>query len=259
MNREYKVHAFYILLILFSIIIGLISVKWSEIPGLVGYITFALTVSSLSLAVLAIIYSIYSNSTLSQNVVSLEQASRDVSDTAKAIDQVTTGLALKVEAIPSLIEIVGARVEHTHQLIEEMAEKPSETLVSPTTTVAASTDIFGSAIRSFSVSAILSLYACSVAFDKEMSFKMSDLCEKVKLLNRHYMYGFLVGVSCFGALKYKLHQDILTVIEINDSLNPLIKKRLEEIIELKDKYLNVGNLKESVPKAIKEIENYFAA
>jgi hypothetical protein len=254
MNREYKIHAFYILLILVSIIICLISVKWSDIPGLVGYITFALTVSSLSLAVLAIIYSIYSNSTLSQNVVSLERASRDVSDTAKIINEVTTGLALKVEAIPPLIETVGARVEHTHQLIEGMSKKPSEKDSIQSTTAQGINNKFEDAILLFSISGVLSLYACSLALNKAVAFKLTELCEKTKFLNPMYMHGFLVAVSSFGALGFTVEKDILNVIDINESLNPLIKPRVDQIIETeKDE-----KTKELTNQMLEAIEKYFS-
>ena len=71
METKYKIHVFYILSILIAIIIILITVRWSEVPKLVDYITFALTVTSLALALLAIIYSMYSNTTLSETVSSI--------------------------------------------------------------------------------------------------------------------------------------------------------------------------------------------
>ena len=78
MNKDYKIHSFYILLILVSIIIGLVSVNWSQVPKLVEYITFALTVSSLILAILAIVYSVYSNSSISELMGEISIATKDV-------------------------------------------------------------------------------------------------------------------------------------------------------------------------------------
>ena len=75
METEYKIHTGYVFFILIAIIIGLVTVKWSEIPKLVDYLTFALTATSLALAVLAIVYAMYSNTSFSQTISTLDFAS----------------------------------------------------------------------------------------------------------------------------------------------------------------------------------------
>src|SRR5256885_13949970 len=104
MEEKYKIHAFYILTILIAVIIILLTIRWTGIPNLVEYITFALTLTSLVLAALAIIYAFYSNSSFSQNISTLNNVSRDVSDTAKELSKATNNLSLQIESIPSQLE-----------------------------------------------------------------------------------------------------------------------------------------------------------
>jgi hypothetical protein len=61
MEEKYKIHIGYIFSILLAAIIILVTVKWGEIPRLVELIAFALTLTSLVLALIAIAYAVYSN------------------------------------------------------------------------------------------------------------------------------------------------------------------------------------------------------
>jgi hypothetical protein len=114
MNDKAKIHVGYIISILVAIIITLLTVKWSEIPGLADYLTFALTVSSLCLAILAIIYSIYSNSSFTGNISSLEISSRSLLETSSDLSSVTEELNDRIQGIPDIMKTVGDKVEKTH-------------------------------------------------------------------------------------------------------------------------------------------------
>ena len=83
MNEKVKIHIFYIISILISIIIVLVVVKWGTIEGLVGYIGFAATVTSLAVGILAIVYALYSNSTFSNSSAQLSQSSKEISQTSE--------------------------------------------------------------------------------------------------------------------------------------------------------------------------------
>jgi hypothetical protein len=77
-----KLHERYILFIPLSVLVGVVTVKWSDVPKLTEYLGFALTLASLLLAVMAIGYAIYSNHGLETNLVSLVSSIGEVKEIA---------------------------------------------------------------------------------------------------------------------------------------------------------------------------------
>ena len=105
-----KIHAFYIISILLGIIILLASVRFGNIPNLGDRLSFALTLASLLLAILAIGYNVVSNTSFSQTISTLNEVSRDVSETAKGISIAAKDLAIKIETIPTRLESMEGRL-----------------------------------------------------------------------------------------------------------------------------------------------------
>src|SRR5260370_8324872 len=103
MDEKARIHAFYVLLILGAIIILLITVRWSAIPRLPELITFALTVTSLVLAVLAIVYAYLSNFSSQQTTVRLADAAETIVKSAEDVRQATGQLTGQVASIPGLV------------------------------------------------------------------------------------------------------------------------------------------------------------
>src|SRR2546425_6853066 len=103
MEEKYKIHAMYVLSILVLIIIGLVTIKWSEIPNLSGYLTFSLTVTSLVLSVVAIFYTIYSNAGFASKLTELSRASQQIAAAAAELSHTSTEIQAKVEGIPQVL------------------------------------------------------------------------------------------------------------------------------------------------------------
>jgi len=118
---HYHYNLFYIVGILFLVIIVLLTVKWGDIPDFVKYVTFGLTVTSLFLALIAIIYTIFSHFSFSRGISILQNASNVVSEATNKLTDVTAGLEEKVESLPTMIEEVGERVDKRHlELLQEL-------------------------------------------------------------------------------------------------------------------------------------------
>ena len=118
--KLYRIHFIYTIGILILSIIGLMTVKWGQIPKLVEYITFALTLTSLTLSLLAIIYSLVSNGRLSESIGSLDSVTKDVLSSSSTLSEVTKELDRKVDDIPQSLKTMEERTEKTHKLIEEI-------------------------------------------------------------------------------------------------------------------------------------------
>src|SRR5690606_8952706 len=111
MKDTYKIHTSYIIVILVAIIILLITVKWAAVPELVGYINFAATLASLLLAVVAILYAMYSNSSIAQNIGELDRAATDIRTAAIGIESTNAELHRRVNEIPPQIEHVNKSMD----------------------------------------------------------------------------------------------------------------------------------------------------
>src|ERR1051325_1597259 len=167
MEEKYKIHAIYILGILLAIIVILVTVRWAEIPALAQYISFGLTFASLLLAILAIAYSVYSNSLFSQNISSLNTASHDISNAANDISQATKNLGQKIDVIPSSIERVEGKVIETNVLLRQFSENQTTQPLNDEEIRAASevADIY---MDRLSLGAVLFIYVCSISFTKKL-------------------------------------------------------------------------------------------
>jgi hypothetical protein len=96
-------------------------VKWGDIPGLKDYISFALTVFSLGLAVLAIVYSMYSNSSLTTSLNLLESSSKKLSNTSDSLTNVTQDLHKSVSDIPESLDRVHGEMTKTRDVVSQLS------------------------------------------------------------------------------------------------------------------------------------------
>jgi hypothetical protein len=237
MDEKYKIHAAYILTILIVIIVVLITVKWRQIPNLAELITFALSLSSLILAILAIGYAFYSNSSFSQNISTLNNASRDVSDTAIEISRAAEELAQKIEFIPSKLERMEGKVEQTNILLRQYSEK-QEAQIPDQHEMKAAGEISESFVSKTSMSGLFILYACSVAYSKGIPFNLEDFCKTVGNIIPKYAEGFLVAINSAGLLTYNESKGIYSIIDMNERLRNALRSELDERLTSVDKNWN---------------------
>ncbi len=252
MSDKARIHFLYTIGILIAIIVVLTTVKWAGIPNLLGYITFALTVSSLLLAVLAIGYAFISNNSLSQYLGQFSGVAAEISKSAAEVFSTTQILDKKIEAIPLILKDVGERVERTESLLQEISRKEPSGEPPPR-----SLDLDALARRfleTTSISADLFLYALLLSFQRATPFKLSDLISTVRSLDRQYSYGFLVATSAAGLIQYEFKKDILTVTAFNSVLASALPAQLDSDLE---KALSQEHRDDLLARR-KGIEQYFA-
>ncbi len=225
METKYKIHAFYIVSILVLAIIALVTIEWSAVPRLVDYITFALTVTSLVLALLAIAYSMYSNTSFSQNVATLDGASRLLSGTAERVSEASDELTRKVETLPSMIERVGERVDETQTLIKGLSTEAGSRPVGSVSDEGTKTEPLSSFLEAASSNGLQTLYACHVAYQRKVAFDLKELCEKLEYGTYSYSWGFLVACTSAGVLGANISHGIWNIVEFN----PLVEGVAEEL------------------------------
>src|SRR5262245_46405287 len=102
MDKAARIHAFYILLILGSVIVTFVVIDWGPIKDLANLVSFAATVTSLLLAVIAIVYSFVYNTRAAEATGELKVASDGIGKSATAVQESAADLRARLEQLPNL-------------------------------------------------------------------------------------------------------------------------------------------------------------
>jgi ABC-type multidrug transport system fused ATPase/permease subunit len=237
--ENYKTHVYYIISILVGIIILLTAVKWGKIEKLVEYITFALTLTSLVLALLAIIYAIFSNSKFTENITTLNNITNDVQKASSKLNDVAIDLNEKIELIPTSLKNVEEKTKETQDLVREMSlnskkykEEDNRPKESPTEKKNASkSDIILDLINFSSFTGKLVLLASNLSLKHTKSFSLKEIFNA----NENYISGFMVSLEAMGFIRYTRKDDIITVIYLNELIINKIEKTALSKAEENDK------------------------
>lgn len=211
--KIFKIHIFYVIGFLLFVIIGLLTIQWSEITDLVNYITFALTLSSLVLSILAIVYSFISNSRFSETMGVLNNVSKDVLDSTIKLNTVTDDLSRQVEIIPIHLKNVEDQTEKTHQLIESIQQVKENSVESVSTKNGQLSSAKGFLISS-SFNGKKLLFACSLSFSSKKNFVLNDLFDSSK----DYMWGFFIATTSMNFFKYTETNKVILITDINNEI-----------------------------------------
>lgn len=234
MEEKYKIHAFYILTILTSIIVTLLSIEWSKVPDLVNYITFALTVSSLILAIIAIIYSIYSNTSISAALSGITKSSEQITEASKGIEESNRELRAEIKCIPDVLKTVDTRLGETNQLIEGIAlGRQTETVVSelqPESIIA--DDRVMSFLNNSSIRGLESLWIVTLSKQTSTAFDFGEFCKSVERFKdtKDYMFAYCYSSAAMGLFNYRHDGKLRWII---DNLHPKIVENIESILREK--------------------------
>jgi len=229
MEEKYKIHIFYIVIIVGAIIIALATVDFATIPGFKDYVTFALTVTSIVLAILAVIYTFYANARLFLNIGSMEKSSAELSTTSSKLSDSTKELSEKVGILPE----IGAKVDETHSMLADMADKDrgSGDIDTEIEITDFPEEIIDQFLDTSSYSGLMGLYAFSLSHKYQKEFGLKEAFEKSKHFNEDYTQGYILASSCFGLFDYSVKNGKYSVGEINEKLSTDLPEALISTIQ----------------------------
>ncbi len=255
MNNNSKLHyrynMIYPAIILLLAIILLITVKWGAIPELERLISFGLTLTSLFLSLIAIVFAIFSNFSFSKSSTSLEEASTKISGITTQLNKATTGIEERILQFPNLIAGLGESFKEGHQKI---LEKLSAQEVLPQTRIPGKIqdEVIQSFLKRASYSGLTTLYACKLSKDKNIWFSLDDLN-----IGGDYSYGFLVACSALGLVEYEKPKDKIRTVKINsiidESIENVVEKRIKYKVEKKPQLFKL----ELEQKKLQKLRDYF--
>ncbi|GGF22350.1 hypothetical protein [Hymenobacter cavernae] len=106
-----KTHFTYITGILITIIIILLTIDFGNNEKLVDYVSFALTITSIFLAVISIVYAYFSNSSFGELVGRLTNVSTEINSSSANLLRISRTLDKKIDAVPTSIKSLEDKFE----------------------------------------------------------------------------------------------------------------------------------------------------
>lgn len=245
-DRINLLNSLYISGILAFIVIELITAicmgntKHAEI---LSFVSFAATLSSLILSVVAIIFTIVSGNRGESQYVKLSKVSDSVMSSLK-------NFTTKTESIDKSIEkfqfIAGGLMEQIHEIYEKLSglEKPINEMkerMLPIETVTRevkktkevgddnTAHPFSRFIMHGSFSGNLALLACALSKEKNHPFKLSDIGENDD--DQVYSFGYIVAASALGVVSVKFGDERMVVVkDCENGLKEKVERALNDYI-----------------------------
>ena len=231
---HYRYNFVYVVGVLSMLIVGLVTVHWGRVPDLAALLAFGLTVTSLFLSLIAIIFTIYSSDSFSRSASDILSASKTLNISAAETSEASAELRMLLADIPKHFEQLDHTFTSGHsQLIDKMdtlAGQKAVTPASPPVTAPAiqSSNLSDAVVDLFfryvSYSAVLCLWTANLARENKVPFFLKDIGPKTDL----YL-GLLQVMDGVGITDYLLAEETYTVRD----LHPRVKAQIEQ--ELKNK------------------------
>lgn len=258
---HYRYNLVYSAVIMLAVIVGLITIKWGGIQGLVDYISFGLTLTSLFLALIAIIYAIISNTTFSQHLGTLRSATQGVADVASSLTKVTTTLESKLGEIPTLIRNVEVKLDETRKEIRERSTQQEVVIAEPKRTdeppKGIDPDTFiASFLERTSFSGLLALYTAQLAHSTKKPFDITQVWAKTSLTT-DYGYGYLIACTGTGIVSHTAKDNMWSIISVAKQIPELRPKLVGWLQERAKEKPDTWNVENEIATMIVPVEDYF--
>lgn len=233
MTDAQRMHMSYVIFMLSVVILVLVAVEWATIPNLAEIITFGLTVTSLVLAVLAIVYAYVSNASNADTISRLSTAAADVVRSADEVREATARLGQSVETLPVMISDVGERIDRASTAFKEATTQQTLPMPADAKAPRSAEDHAKRFLSVASISGSMLLLACKKAVTTKKPMSLHDLSTKADLGDVQYLFGFLVASSGAGIVDWDGKIDAITVKALDEHISNNIEARLHLKLESK--------------------------
>ena len=242
-----RIHFIYVVTGLILTVIFLLAADLSQVSALADKFEFALGLASLILAVVAIIYAFFSNSSLTGVISSvsalLSRTEQATGDLASLTQKLEGKMSMNLEALE--------RVETGTKDIKDNIKALSTKSASQLRNNQPDQDVGDDDVRRFmdgcSIAALVLCYYLYVCQEKRMTLDLGRFSQIHDLLDISYSHGFIVATFCAGFIQYENESTRFFNIDINDSIGEQAKDKFIERVrerfsdneELRDELLAV--------------------
>lgn len=260
-----KLHTFYVTGILVFIIIELVTaicMGTENYPDILSYVSFAATLSSLIMSVVAIIFTIVTSNRGNDQIKKLDNASDRISSTLDVFSEKATALDESVEAFKStseklnedlalvLNEIKDVKrmtfglVEHQQQNEEDGKKKIANNKTLDLNKVAERMIAIGS------FSGNIALFACAIAAEKGHPFRIAEVASNAD--DASYKFGYLIAACAVGIVSGQINLNECHIETVAPGLKELLEKNITQFIEKSE-----GGFKTANNEAYQKVLSYF--
>ncbi|MDD5433033.1 MAG: hypothetical protein PHO70_08680 [Candidatus Omnitrophica bacterium] len=213
-----KLHLQYAVGILLASLILLIAFRYFDVPDLVDKVTFALTMSSMLLSVLAIFFTINSSNKQESQLTQLFSIQNEIKDSAQNLNLITTNLMHQTCEIPKSIDRLSDKFD---SLKLEEKTKAGYSLDTDNAKVGElNKKQVDNIFVSSSLVGMVSLYLLRELYYKGGRLNLKKLPSEVG--EGTFMVGYLHGLESCGLLSFEIEGNIL----IPTSMNPILVRDL---------------------------------
>lgn len=266
-TREYSYVLWTIIVVLAIMIINLFAQQTCENQEFVNQVSFASTISSIILSVIAIIMTVVSNDSISSLLHKVRDLHDNIKDVPSDIKKTSVDLNESVKKLNSLEESLNKipnELEITQKSISQDIERLRDMLDNATKKIEGidqKTDILKEQlysshineassvektidkeflkqfIESLPLAAILAVYICISAKKKSMKFQLDDITRSAGLEEHQgYILAVIVVFKALRLIGVKQNEDAtLEVLMVDETMKGLIMERLTEGLGLKIK------------------------
>lgn len=241
-----KIHMYYISGLCIFIILELVTyicVNNDNATDIVSYISFASTLSSLFLSVVAIIYAIVSNNKGEAQYQKIDRASDKISTSLDRFSFLSENLSGNISSILAKLDEIKNISDETNKAINQSNQQNH-----PDQTASLVDTIIDGFINGGSFFGNLCLLACVYSKEKEKPFTTAQLIPGFS----EYLYGYIIASSALQIIRTHVVNDHFVV----DIVNPTLKSKLITNI---NNYIETSNVdqKEYNRNLLKNIRNLF--
>lgn len=248
-----KIHRNYIVGILGFAVIMLITARYGGPENAIfAYLSFASTITSLVLSILAIFVTVQSSSDLYKQFARIDNAtdtirkcSEQIDGTAKVLSEAESNLKITAEGISAKVDDIVDRLDERLQVrmketedkiserVKESMNKFSEKQEDSQPNTADREEMKNYFLTVTSANGLLALYACALGKEKEKMFELTNLFKG----NEAYTFGFLIASISSDVIRFT-NDETNNQITCTDSI--FSSTELYEIIKT-DKAPRFGN------------------
>lgn len=241
-----KIHMYYISGLCIFIILELVTyicVNNNNAIDIVSYISFASTLSSLFLSVVAIIYAIVSNNKGEAQYQKIDRASDRISISVDRFSTLSENLSGNISSILAKLDEIKSISDETNKAINQSNQQNH-----PDQTAALVDTIIDGYIKGGSFFGNLSLLACVYSKEKGQPFTTTQLIPDFSA----YVYGYIIASSALQIIRTHVVNDHFVVDTVNSTLK-------EKLITNINNYIDTSNVdqKEYNRSLLINIKNLF--
>lgn len=226
-----KIHVYYISGLLVLLIVELVTyicVNDENSTQIVNYISFASTISSLFLSVVAIIYAIVSNNKGEAQYAKIDKASDRITTSVDKFSSMSTDLTsninsilIKLDEIKTISDETRKTVSQNNQLHTGHNSRIDPSIVGK---------IIDGYIKGGSFYGNLGLLSCVYSKDKNRPFNLLEILPGFT----DYLYGYLIASSALGVVTTQIINNQVSVIAYEPSLKQKLIDNIHEFIKKSD-------------------------